>query len=117
MNDRTITIVNEDGKEIKCEILFTYFSEEFNHHYVVFKAPEGNNAGAAIYVEEENGQGRLDQIENDEEWAMLEEVLNDWADKNYSESSCDCESCGSGWSGCSSCGSSDLDDIEGIDEN
>lgn len=96
MSQNTITIVNEKNEEIKCEILFTYFSEEFNHHYVVFKAPNANTAGAAIYVEEGNGQGRLDQIENDEEWAMLEEVLNDWADNQANQG---CGSCG-GQCGC-----------------
>ena len=95
-----ITIVNEKNEEIKCEILFTYFSEEYGHHYVVFKAPDGETCGAAIYTEEGEGKGRLDQIENDEEWAMLEEVLNDWAESQDSECSC---------SGACSCGECDCD--------
>lgn len=95
--------MNEKNESIECEILFTYYSEDYNHHYVVFKADDSNNVGAAIYVEGTNGSGTLESIENDEEWAMLEEVLNDWAENQTSQcgcggdcscnGSCDCEGC------------------------
>ena len=35
--DRTITLIQEDGQEIVCDILFTYYAEEFNKNYVVFQ--------------------------------------------------------------------------------
>lgn len=88
MSDRTITIVNEKNEEMVCEILFTYFSEEFNRHYVVFTTPERNSVGAAIYIEEAAGRGRLENIENDEEWAMLEEVLEDWEETSFDPEAC-----------------------------
>ena len=34
--DKTMTVFDEDGKEVECEILFTYHSDEFNKDYVLF---------------------------------------------------------------------------------
>ena len=76
--DKTMTIFDEDGKEVECEILFTYHSDEFNKDYVLFyKKGDDENVeieiNAAIYTENE-----LFEIETDEEWAMIEEVLADF---------------------------------------
>jgi uncharacterized protein YrzB (UPF0473 family) len=76
--DKTMTIFDEDGKEVECEILFTYHSDEFNKDYVLFyKKGDYENEeieiNAAIYTENE-----LFDIETDEEWAMIEEVLADF---------------------------------------
>ena len=76
--DKTMTVFDEDGKEVECEILFTYHSDEFNKDYVLFyKKCDYENVeieiNAAIYAENE-----LFEIETDEEWAMLEEVLADF---------------------------------------
>ena len=35
-------IITKNGKEVKCQIIFTYYSEEFKKNYVVFK-PEDEN--------------------------------------------------------------------------
>ena len=73
-----MTIFDEDGKEVECEILFTYHSDEFNKDYVLFyKKGDYENEeieiNAAIYTENE-----LFEIETDEEGAMIEEVLADF---------------------------------------
>ncbi len=93
MMDNMITITTEDGREIDCQILFTYHSEDFMHDYVVFKDPKSNTAGACIYIPTENGKGTLSDIESDEEWEMLQDVLNDWLDKNSSKLE-SCDNCG-----------------------
>ena len=36
MNKNTFTLIDNEGKEVLAEILFTYYSEEFKKHYVVF---------------------------------------------------------------------------------
>ncbi len=102
MKENIITITTEDGKEIDCEILFTYHSPDFNHDYVVFKDPKSNTAGAAIYKPEGDGSGRLSDIESDDEWEMLQDALDDWLEKNGSQyTSCEGEcSCGGS---CDSC--------------
>lgn len=103
MKENIITITTEDGKEIDCQILFTYHSEDFMHDYVVFKDPKSNTAGAAIYIPEGDGKGRLSDIENDEEWEMLQDALDDWIEKHQSElPSCDGDCSCDG--GCDSCG-------------
>ena len=100
MNDRQLTIVTDDGQEIICNILFTYHSDEFNKDYVVFVKADTNECSAASYTPLEDGQGKLDVIENEEEWKMLESVLDDWVSKNQEMSECggcngSCQGCGS----------------------
>ena len=34
MNKNTFTLIDNEGKEVLAEILFTYYSEEFKKHYV-----------------------------------------------------------------------------------
>ena len=97
MVDRTVTLYTEDGKELIADILFTYHSEDFSHDYVVFQIRESGEASAAIYVPGENGQGSLEKIETDEEWQLLEELLDDYANQEENRGCGGCSSCG----GCS----------------
>lgn len=77
-----ITIVDEHGNEELYEILFTFDSEDFGKSYVlVYPAgiPEEDEIElqAFSYVENEDGtEGDLEPIETEEEWDMIEEVLN-----------------------------------------
>ena len=36
MDDRKITLVDEEGRKIECEIIFTYHSDDLNKDYIVF---------------------------------------------------------------------------------
>ena len=76
MNDNTLIITTEDGKEITCKILFTHHSDKFNKDYVVF-VDDNNVASAAIYNDSDNGKGELIEIKTDAEWNMLEKLLNE----------------------------------------
>lgn len=77
-----ITIYDEEGNETLHEILFSFDSEDFNKSYVlVYPAgtldEEDVELQAFSYSESEDGlSGSLDPIETDEEWDMVEEVLN-----------------------------------------
>lgn len=103
MDDRTLVLTMQDGKEITCDILFTYHSDQFNKDYVIFQPRGEKELSAASYVEEGNGNGSLQGIETDEEWAMLEELVNDYyGEQNQS-------SCGGSCEGCSGCGTDDCD--------
>lgn len=79
--EQQITIIAEDGSEQLCEIIFTFDSDETGYSYVVY-SPIGNDEDddviyAARYTANENGEdGDLHQIETDEEWDMVEEVIN-----------------------------------------
>ena len=69
--------------------------EEFNKNYVLFY-PVGSehedgsvDVMAASYIENEDGTcGELHDIETDEEWALVEEMLESFAGDD-----CDCEEC------------------------
>ena len=80
---RTLFYKNDDGKDVECEILFTYHSEEFNKNYVLFfekGSDEGDSVEimAASYDETDETMGTLSPIETDEEWAMLDDVLEEF---------------------------------------
>jgi len=80
----TITVVDEQGNEQLCEILFTFESEEFGKSYVLYyPIGEDDNEDEEIDIHassfipnEETGDGELSPIETDEEWDLVEEMLN-----------------------------------------
>ncbi|MFD1705491.1 DUF1292 domain-containing protein [Siminovitchia sediminis] len=77
-----ITVVDEEGNEELFEILFTFDSEEFDKSYVLYypagaSEDEEIEIHASSYVpNEEDEAGDLKAIETDEEWDMIEEMLN-----------------------------------------
>ena len=83
--DGQLTIIDSEGNEKLCQILFTLESEEFGKKYVVFyEVSELNDVDndedeiplmAASYVETEDGSGELSEIETDEEWKLIEGIL------------------------------------------
>ena len=82
--EQFITLVDENGNEQLHEVLFTFDSEEFEKSYVFFY-PVGSfdddeeDVDIHVYAyvpTEDGGYGPLMQIETDEEWDMVEEVLN-----------------------------------------
>ncbi|XMB66144.1 DUF1292 domain-containing protein [Mycoplasmatota bacterium zrk1] len=77
-NDHILSIELEDGTEMLCEILFTFESDQYKKHYVLY-TPIDNEEGdvfASSYVETEDGLGELEDITDELEWEMIEEVLN-----------------------------------------
>ncbi|TQR19241.1 DUF1292 domain-containing protein [Psychrobacillus vulpis] len=84
-----ITVVDENGNEQLCNVLFTFESEEFGKSYVLYYpigAEEDENEEIEIHASSfspnENGEdGDLLPIESDEEWEMIEEMLNTFLDE------------------------------------
>jgi uncharacterized protein YrzB (UPF0473 family) len=82
--DKHITVVDENGNEQLCEVLFTFESEDFGKSYV-FYYPIGveydDEEETEIHVSafipgEGEEEGELQPIETEEEWDMIEEVWN-----------------------------------------
>ncbi|PLR93766.1 DUF1292 domain-containing protein [Bacillus sp. T33-2] len=81
--ENNITVVDENGNEQLCEVLFTFESEEFGKSYVLYYpmgAEEGDDEEIEIHASsfipsEDNDDGELMPIETDEEWDMIEEML------------------------------------------
>ncbi|MGO3169628.1 MAG: DUF1292 domain-containing protein [Bavariicoccus seileri] len=78
-----ITVIDEFGKEQRYNILFTFDSDDFGKSYVLVYPEDSADDDqielqAFSYIEQEGsvGQGELSPIETDEEWDMVEEVLN-----------------------------------------
>lgn len=80
MEDSKFTIIDENGQEVTYEILFTFESEETNKNYIAYtdnkKDAEGNvQVYASIYYPEES-KTRLEPIQTDKEWKIIETILN-----------------------------------------
>lgn len=92
--DNRLTYIDEEGNEVLCEILFTFDSEEFNKSYVLFY-PVGSDEEdeieilAASYIPQGDGIGELQDIETDEEWELIEEVLDEFDSEEEDEEECD----------------------------
>lgn len=83
-----ITVVDENGNEQLFEVLFTFESEEFGKSYVLYYpvgADEDDNGEIEIHAssftarpdsETEDAGGELHPVETEEEWDMIEEMLN-----------------------------------------
>ena len=83
--DLSFTLTDDYGEEVTCDILFTYHSEEFNKDYVVFQIRGKDLVSAASYDPKEGAEGELKKIDNDEEWAMIEDLLEDYQNQEEDE--------------------------------
>ncbi|WP_019154616.1 DUF1292 domain-containing protein [Robertmurraya massiliosenegalensis] len=91
--DNNITVIDEEGNEQLCEILFTFDSDEFNKSYVLYY-PIGEDDSddeeieihaSAFVPSEDNKDGDLQPIETEEEWDLIEEMLNTFLEEQDDE--------------------------------
>lgn len=79
------TIVNEEGKEIDCEVLLTVDSDETKKSYIVYTDNSLDENGsiktyASIY--DPKGESlKLEPIETEKEWQMIENILSSVQEK------------------------------------
>lgn len=93
-----LTIIDGEGVERLCQILFTLESEEFGKKYVVFYPIEQDSTeddeqiqlSAASYTEGEDGNGELHPIETDEEWAFIEDAVEEFENSLIEAHGCGC---------------------------
>lgn len=77
MDDKTLRVIDENGNEQDFEIVLTFKSDQTGKSYVVYKEPgDSDEVFAASYDETETDGGDLKPIETDEEFDIIEEVLN-----------------------------------------
>ena len=88
MNDAKkgiFTIVNDEGKEIECEILFTFDSDETKKSYIVYTDNTLDDEGSTkVYasVYDPTGQNpALMPIETEKEWLVIENILSSVQEK------------------------------------
>ena len=71
--DKQITVIDGEGNEHLMEILFTYSNEERGTDYVFFFDPaDPEDVIPMRYYDD----GRLEEIEDEEEYDEVEEVFN-----------------------------------------
>lgn len=80
-NKMTFKIVGEDGKEIECEVLFTFESDETKKNYIVYTDNTLDEQGntkvyASIYNPDEENTNLI-PIETDKEWKIIETILDE----------------------------------------
>lgn len=77
----TFKIFNDEGKEIECEVLFTFESDETGKNYMVYTDnsidEEGNTRVYASIYNPEEAEPKLEPIETDKEWTIIETILNE----------------------------------------
>ena len=77
----TFKVCDDNGKEIECEVLFTFESEETKKNYMVYtdntKDEEGNIKVYAAIYEPDKDETKLEPITSDHEWAIIEKILEE----------------------------------------
>ena len=88
---------------IKVELVVAFYDFVANEKNIVVRGR--NDVSAAIYHPTEGGNGSLERIETDEEWELLEDLLDDYsASLDDEESSCSgCQGCSGGCDSCDGC--------------
>lgn len=82
MEEQGIILYDDEGNETLYEILFTFESDDYQKQYVILYPAgsfEDEEVELIAYSYEEDSDevsGKLFPIESDEEWDMVEEVLN-----------------------------------------
>ena len=83
MKDETMTfkVINDEGKEIECEVLFTFESDETKKNYIVYTDntldEEGNTKVYASIYNPAQDETKLLPIETDKEWKIIETILEE----------------------------------------
>ena len=69
----TFAVLGPDGKQVQCDVLFTYDCEDNGRSYVVFTTGEGaqQQLFANRYAAREDGQPALFPLENEQEYQII----------------------------------------------
>ena len=74
-------VMNDEGKEVECEVLFTFESEETKKNYIVYTDnttdEEGNTKVYASIYNPNEAETKLLPIETDKEWKIIETILEE----------------------------------------
>jgi len=77
----TFKVFDDEGKEIECEVLFTFESDETKKNYIVYTDnttdDEGNTKVYASIYTPDTEETKLEPITTDHEWAIIEKILGE----------------------------------------
>lgn len=92
MKEETMTfkVINDEGKEVECEVLFTFESDETKKNYIVYTDntidEEGNTKVYASIYNPDEDETKLLPIETDKEWKIIETILEELQNETASTS-------------------------------
>lgn len=79
--EMTFKVLNDEGKEIECEVLFTFESEETGKNYIVYTDnsidEDGNTKVFASIYNPDEDETKLLPIETEKEWRIIETILEE----------------------------------------
>lgn len=75
----TFAVLGPDGKQVQCDVLFTYDCEDNGRSYVVFTTGEGaqQRLFANRYDTRDDGQLALIALENEQEYAIIKHCFEE----------------------------------------
>lgn len=80
MEDMSFTMENENGEEVTYDVVCMFDSDETGKSYVIYTDNSTDEEGyARIFasvISEEGEDIRLSEIESDEEWDMVQNILD-----------------------------------------
>ncbi len=87
MDEKKFFVTDAEGNEREFEIILTFEAPETKVKYVVYKEPgdDSDEVMAAVYSETGDGSGDLADIETEEEFEMIQGVLDAFYDEEESE--------------------------------
>ena len=78
MEENILTVNSENGKKVKLNVIDIIAIEELNKEYIIYTI-EGDNSDniyASILIEDETTY-TIKTIENDEEWEIVQNIINE----------------------------------------
>lgn len=84
--ENTFTVLDNEGKEITCEVLFTFESDETKKNYIVYtdnSLDESGNIKVYASIFDPNKENtELMPIETEREWKIVETILESIQEEN-----------------------------------
>ena len=80
-----LTLIDDEGHEINCDVLFTFDNDQNKQSYIVYTDNTLDETGSTkVYASIYDPTGKdkhLKPIESDEEWALIENILSSIQEK------------------------------------
>jgi len=81
----TFQVINDEGKEVTCEVLFTFDSDETKKSYIAYTdntLDEVGNVKVFASIYDKTGESKeLLPIESDKEWQIIENIFSKLQDR------------------------------------
>jgi uncharacterized protein YrzB (UPF0473 family) len=80
MEKNSFIVLDENGREIVCDVLFTFESDETKKNYIVYTDntldEEGNTKVYASIYDPNDENSKLEEIKTEKEWNIIETILS-----------------------------------------